>query len=152
MRDSAAHAQPLPFFVYGTLLSGAGHQMGALLREHARLIGPGSFQGRLYIVPDPDDPSNAYPGAVPSGAIGDRVHGELYQITGDQDRLLAALDQFELCGPEHPEPHEFLSRQITVELADGTRLRAKTYLYTWDVSQARPVPGGRYTENGAKVR
>jgi gamma-glutamylcyclotransferase (GGCT)/AIG2-like uncharacterized protein YtfP len=143
---------PLPLFVYGTLLSGAGHRMGALLREHARLIGPGSFQGRLYIIPDPDDPSNAYPGAIPSGAPGDRVHGELYQVVGDAERLMAALDQFELCGPGSPEPHEFLCREIAVEQPDGSTLRAKTYLYTWDVSAARPVPSGRYTENGAHVR
>ena len=35
-------------FVYGTLLSAAGHPMGARLRREARLIGAAIDPGRLY--------------------------------------------------------------------------------------------------------
>ena len=44
-------------FVYGTLLSTAGHPMGVRLRREARLIGAASIQGRLYRV-------SWYPGLV----------------------------------------------------------------------------------------
>jgi gamma-glutamylcyclotransferase (GGCT)/AIG2-like uncharacterized protein YtfP len=142
----------LPLFVYGTLLTNAGHRMGALLRANARRIGPGSFPGKLYIVPDPDDPANSYPGAVPGPANGNLVHGELYEITGDAEDLLAKLDAFEECGPDRAQPHEFLRREILVTRPDGHTRAAMAYLYTWDVSEARPIPSGRYTENGAHVR
>ena len=138
-------------FVYGTLLANANHALGALLRRHATATGAGSIRARLYIIADPDDATNAYPGAVPSGDRDDRVHGEIYALTGDPARLLATLDEFEHCSPGRPEPYEFLRRIVPVDADGGAVIKAMTYLYTWDVSRARHVPGGRYAEDGSKV-
>ena len=144
--------EPSQLFVYGTLLSGANHPLGELLRRNASLIGTGSIAARLYIIPDPADPTNAYPGAIPSGDPADRVHGELYAITGDSTRLLQTLDEFEHCAPGRPEPYEFLRRTVLVDTANGMAIAAMTYLYTWDVSRARHVPDGQYAEDGSQVR
>jgi len=139
-------------FVYGTLLADANHAMGSLLRRHATRIGTGSIRARLYIVPDPFDRTNAYPGAMPSGDASERVYGEVYAISGDSGRLLATLDEFEHCSQERPEPHEFMRRTVPVTMQDGTSLPATVYLYTWDVSRARFVPGGRFEGDGSTVR
>ena len=142
----------LCLFVYGTLLRSANHPLGEVLRRGARLIGNGSIRARLYFIPDPQDSSNAYPGAIPSGNPADRVHGELYALIADPERLLATLDEFEHCSSDRPEPHEFLRRRIEVNMADGTSIQAVTYLYCWDVSRARPIPGGRFDEDGSSIR
>ncbi len=139
-------------FVYGTLTTTAGHPLGDVLRAGAVPAGRGSIRAKLYIIDDPDEPGqNFYPGAVPSGDPADRVWGEVYRLT-DRDTVLAALDRFEACGPDHEEPHEFILRSVAVEMENGTTLRAHCYLYSWDLSTARPVPSGRYEEAAAGVR
>lgn len=131
------------FFVYGTLLTSVDHPLGKQMRAGARLLGEGSIRARLYIVNDPDDASNYYPAAVPAAADADRVHGEVYEIDGAA-RLYAALDGFEACSSDWPEPHEFLRRRIRVRLASGGEVTASCYLYTWDVSRAEWIPHGRF--------
>ncbi|MEZ5924249.1 MAG: gamma-glutamylcyclotransferase family protein [Hyphomicrobiaceae bacterium] len=139
-------------FVYGTLLTVARHPMGDLLREKARPAGLGSIQARLYVIQDPDDPRNAYPGAKPSGDPRDRVHGALYEIVSDVEAVLAELDRYEACTPDWPEPHEFLRRRVPVRREDGSTCHAVCYLYTWDVSDARPIATGRYDIYSPDVR
>ena len=139
-------------FVYGTLLRSANHPLGAVLRDNARFIGAASIRARLYIIADPDDSTNAYPGAIPSANSLDFVFGELYGLSGDPGRLLATLDEFEHCSPDRPEPHEFLRRRIDATTADGMVMQAVAYLYSWDVSHARLVPGGRFTGDGSNIR
>ena len=139
-------------FVYGTLLTTAAHPMGKLLREHGTILGHGSIRARLYIIDDPDEPGqNEYPGAVPSGSPSDRVHGEVYQLTAP-DLVLHQFDDYEACSPRWPEPHEFLRRRVEVAMSDGGVMAAVTYLYTWDVSTARHIPSGRFTEIAPDVR
>lgn len=139
-------------FVYGTLLTIADHPMGALLRQYGRMIGTGSIQARLYIIDDPDDPGqNFYPGALPAANPADRVYGEVYEIT-DPDAVFPAFDRYEACSPDWPEPHEFILRRVTVTLADGAVLPAVSYLYSWDVSGAEPVPSGRFAGPAGAVR
>lgn len=133
-------------FVYGTLLADSDHPIARLLAVNGRRIARGSIAGRLYIVPDPTDATNSYPGALPSGVPGERVHGEIYEITGDRAALFAKLDHYEVCSPDFPEPHEFLRRRVTVDLEDGGSMLAMCYLYTWDVSGARHIPTGRYVD------
>ena len=137
-------------FVYGTLQRSAGHPFGAKMREMADFIGEGSIAARLYIVTDPDDATNAYPGALPSPNPEERVHGEIYAIR-DREALFAALDRFEGIAPDLPEPHEFALRSVEVTTAAGA-LRAHSYLYNWDVSDARRLEDGRYTEAAPDVR
>ena len=139
-------------FVYGTLGASAGHPLGDLLRAHAEPVGAGAIRARLYVIDDPDEPGeNYYPGALPSPDPADRVHGEVYRIT-NAAALFPALDKFEACSPEHPEPHEFALRSVEVVMNDGGVTRASTYLYTWDVSGYERIASGRYTAHAPDVR
>lgn len=133
-------------FVYGTLLKRADHPLGGLMRARSRLVGEGSIRGRLYHICDPDDRTNFYPGAVPSGAEHERVHGEVYEIEGAAE-LIEVLDHYEACSPAWPEPHEFLRRRVSVRLGCGATLWALAYLYTWDISSAEWIRSGRYEES-----
>ncbi|MEM7268423.1 MAG: gamma-glutamylcyclotransferase family protein [Pseudomonadota bacterium] len=139
-------------FVYGTLQSTAGHALWGLLSEKAVLVGRGAIRARLYIVHEVDDQGdNWFPAAVPTFDKDAETHGEVYQLR-DPEPLLTALDRYENCGPEWPEPNEFLLRRIDVAMAQGGALQAFTYLYTYDVSAARLVPSGRFDEVAPEVR
>lgn len=131
-------------FVYGTLLSAADHPIGIRLRQESDMIGLGWIRARLYHIEDPEDPSQRYPGAVPSGYDHDRVHGEVYALHDGADALIAAFDIYEACDPSRPEPHEFIRRRIPVTLEDNRVIQAISYLYTWDLSRATRVPSGRF--------
>jgi gamma-glutamylcyclotransferase (GGCT)/AIG2-like uncharacterized protein YtfP len=139
-------------FVYGTLGAAAGHPMGDLLRHCAEFVGKGTITARLYKIDDPDEPGeNAYPGALPSPNPSDKVYGEVYRVT-DPDQLYPALDNFEACSDDWPEPQEFALRSVPVTLADGMSLRASSYLYTWDVADAERIPSGRYKDRAPDIR
>ncbi|KNG95601.1 gamma-glutamylcyclotransferase family protein [Pseudaestuariivita atlantica] len=139
-------------FVYGTLRASADHPMGRLLRDHARLVGRGHIRARLYVIDDPDEPGqNFYPGALPSPDPEDRVHGEVYEVV-DPEAVFPAFDRYEACSPDHPEPHEFILREVPVTMEDGATLRARSYLYSWDVGDAERVTSGRYEDRAPDVR
>jgi len=142
----------LHLFVYGSLQTSANHRYGDLLRRNARLIGTGSIQAHLYIVRDPHDSTNAYPGAVPSADPANRVFGELYALGPDSEGLLEALDEFEHCSADWPEPREFLRCRTGVVVSDGVAVQALAYLYAWDVSGAQLLSGGRFLDDGADIR
>lgn len=133
-------------FVYGTLMTRAAHPLGELLREHARFVDLGSIQARLYHINDPDDPARYYPGAVPSPFRDDRVHGELYEVLR-ADHVYSALDHYEGCSPDWPEPHEFLRRRVQVRLVCGAEHVAACYLYTWDLATAQRIEKGIYSQS-----
>ena len=133
-------------FVYGTLLQGANHPLGEFLRANAELIGPGSIQAQLYVITEPQSGAETYPGAVPSTDPATRVYGELYALKGNAAELLAVLDDYENCSADWPEPHEFRRAIVPVALSAGRTLRATAYLYCWDVSRARRLPGGRFLD------
>ena len=139
-------------FVYGTLRASADHPMSRLLQDHARLVGAGAIRARLYIIDDPDEPGqNFYPGALPSGRPEDQVFGEVYRIL-NPDAVFPAFDRYEACSPDHPEPHEFILRRVTVRMEDGRDLEARSYLYSWDVADAQRIESGRYADRAPDVR
>jgi len=146
-------ARPERLFIYGTLMAAAEHPMGAMLAANARLLGRGSIRARLYIVHEEDDAGpNSYPAAIASAYAQDRVWGEVHTITGDPEPLFSAFDDYEACTPRWPTPYEFLLRPVEVALDSGETVSAGSYLYTWDLSRAVPVPGGRFTGTGAGTR
>ena len=122
-------------FVYGTLCRGVcanryRHLMrGCVYRTKA------SMQGRLYEVAD-------YPGAVVTGRVRDRIHGELYRVV--DGRALSRLDAYEGCSGGFPEPHEFVRRRLPVTLEGGRKVSAWVYLFNRDPAGLRRIRSGDY--------
>ncbi|HZT48772.1 MAG TPA: gamma-glutamylcyclotransferase family protein [Hyphomicrobiaceae bacterium] len=123
-------------FVYGSLLSTAGHPKGARLAAEARLIGPGSIAGTLYRL-------SWYPGAVESGERGQRVHGEVYALD-DPARSFVWLDAYEGLPPGKLESEKYVRVERPVQLAAGGETTAWVYLYKGDVRGLPRIPDGRW--------
>lgn len=123
-------------FVYGSLMSTAGHPMGERLGREGRLLGPASMQGRLYRL-------SWYPGAVDSDVPDQRVQGEVYALP-DPARALQWLDAYEGLDPHAPDSHEYARVERPVRVATGGDLTAWVYLYRLSVAGLAPVPGGRW--------
>jgi gamma-glutamylcyclotransferase (GGCT)/AIG2-like uncharacterized protein YtfP len=125
-------------FVYGTLLSTAGHPMGARLRRDARLIGEASLPGRLYSL-------GHYPGLVEAGGANSLVHGEVYALTMPAITL-RWLDPYERIVPHKPEQSPYVRVERPVRLASGETLTAWVYLYLKSVRTRPVVAGGRWIQ------
>ena len=107
-------------FVYGTLRKGfRAHRL--LQRYHARFLGNGCVQGRLYHLSE-------YPGAKWSHTAGDRVKGEVYFLPRAATAF-KALDRFEGYDPARPEWSMFERKETTVRLAGEREIRA--WIYWW---------------------
>lgn len=135
-------------FVYGTLSTAVDHPIGAFMREHATLKGAARFNGRLYVVDDPDAPGQgSYPAARLSDISGDVVHGEIYVIR-NAAAVFPELDDYEACAPNWPEPWEFTRKEITATMVDGGRVRTWAYLYSdthlWNVERGYRLIDGRF--------
>jgi gamma-glutamylcyclotransferase (GGCT)/AIG2-like uncharacterized protein YtfP len=122
-------------FVYGSLLSTAGHAMGRRLAREARLLGEASLSGRLYRV-------GAYPGLVAARGRA-RVHGEVYALI-DPIQAFAWLDAYEGVTAAAPGQAAYARKERMVRLASGAEIRCWVYLYCRDVSALPTVPGGRW--------
>lgn len=123
-------------FVYGSLMSTAGHPMGARLQAEARLIGAATLAGRLYRV-------SWYPGVVESTDPEQRVHGEVYALA-DPVRALAWLDAYEGVVPGSEEAAEYRRLERPVRLATGQEIAAWVYLFQSDVAGLTLVSDGRW--------
>jgi len=121
-------------FVYGSLMSTAGHRMGARLRREARRIGAATIQGRLYRV-------SWYPGAVDSPDPEHRVHGEVYALD-DPKLTLAWLDRYEGIVPGAGGEYRRLERPV--RLATGAPTAAWVYLYRREVTGLPCIADGRW--------
>jgi gamma-glutamylcyclotransferase (GGCT)/AIG2-like uncharacterized protein YtfP len=124
-------------FVYGTLMKATEHPMADELSRHARFVGGAVFNGRLYRL-------QGYPGAVASADAGDRVHGELYELT-DAERVLPILDRYEGCAAGAEQPTEY-SRELRSVLMEETPFKAWIYLYNYAVDGRERIASGRYAD------
>lgn len=122
-------------FVYGTLLSTAGHPMGARLAREARLIGEASVQGHLYSL-------GRYPGLVEVTELESRVHGELFELNSPAASL-AWLDAYERISPDGADS-DYERCQRKARLTSGEELAAWVYLYRASVRGMTPIPDGRW--------
>lgn len=123
-------------FVYGSLRKDFSSPASEILDNHSEYVGEATFQGKLYKV-------DWYPGVVPSDDPDDIVFGEVYKIT-EKDHVLPALDRYEGCSPEDPEPHAFVRKQRLVTLDNGGTIDAWIYLYTRPVSGKDRIDSGDY--------
>ena len=133
---SAQPTDPL-LFVYGTLRADVGHPLHALISKNAKNLGPAVFQGRLFDF-------GAYPGVIDSSDSRDAVYGEVYHITSNVELVFARLDAYEECGPEFPQPTEYLRVKRPVRLLDaqdpkpdGHENFRDAYLYLYNASTDR---------------
>lgn len=125
-------------FVYGTLRRGVKNAFREELMRDLNYIGQGVISGRLYEVED-------YPGAILSDNSEDRVIGEVYNAkisSGVFDRL----DAYEECTDAFPRPHEYVRKQVSVNLSDGNHIFAWAYIFTRDVSGLIRITSGDYVE------
>ena len=115
-------------FVYGTLRSGSASPMARELARNAALIGPARMRGRLVDL-------GLYPGLLDAGDSDDWVDGEVWGMRAP-DELLPAIDAYEGCGVNDPEPHEYKRVIRIAVLASGERVAAWVYLYRGSVAIA----------------
>jgi gamma-glutamylcyclotransferase (GGCT)/AIG2-like uncharacterized protein YtfP len=124
-------------FVYGTLLSGAQHPMGARLGRESRLLGEAFIAGcRLYSL-------GRYPGLVETAGAGGLVYGEVYALNNPTVSL-KWLDAYERISPDNAN-NDYERCERVVSLASGEELRAWVYLYRASVRGLPQLPGGRWT-------
>lgn len=123
-------------FVYGSLMSTAGHRMGARLHREARRIGTATLQGRLYRV-------SWYPGAVDSPDPAHRVHGEIWALD-DPKRVLAWLDDYEGVAPGRAQSGEYRRLERPVRLATGAEMAVWVYLYQRDATSLPVISDGHW--------
>lgn len=123
-------------FVYGTLRHDTGSVMAAFLARYAEPLGPAVFQGVLYDL-------GAYPATVASDRPEDRVVGEVYLLK-DPARVLAALDDYEGCAADSPEPTEYVRRIQVVQNTNGLALEAWVYLYNRPTLDLPRIRSGDY--------
>jgi gamma-glutamylcyclotransferase (GGCT)/AIG2-like uncharacterized protein YtfP len=134
--DLCLAAMNANLFVYGTLLSCAGHPMGERLRRGASLLGEASIQGRLYSL-------GRYPGLVESADADDIVHGEAYALD-NPSAALEWLDAYEGIRPGGGERNPYERVERPVRLASGATIAAWVYLYRKSVRMRPPVFGGHW--------
>ncbi len=124
-------------FVYGTLLSGAGHPKGAQLGREARLLGAATIQGcRLYGL-------GRYPGLVEAADAPGPVHGEVFELNNPAASL-KWLDAYEGIVPGNPDQDQYERVERPARLASGQEITAWVYFYRKDVQRFRPIPDGRW--------
>ncbi len=123
-------------FVYGTLLRAFGHPMGKRLQSQSRYLGAGSIEGKLYRL-------GWFPGVVETADPRDRVFGEVFRLV-NPDRGFAWIDDYEGCGPRHPEPLPYQRVIAPVTMDSGDKVPAWVYVYKGAVSRARLIPDGRF--------
>lgn len=133
-------------FVYGTLLSHAGHAMGARLRRDAQLIGPATMAGRLYnlgrypglVEEAPERPIRGANAATPS-----LVHGEVYALKMPAITL-RWLDAYEGVLPMRPDQGVYARVERLARLNSGATLKAWAYVYLLSVRPRQRLADGRW--------
>jgi gamma-glutamylcyclotransferase (GGCT)/AIG2-like uncharacterized protein YtfP len=123
-------------FVYGTLLSGAGHPKGAQLAREARLLGAATIRGcRLFSL-------GRYPGLVEAAAADGLVHGEVFALNRPAASL-EWLDAYEGIAPGSAE-NQYERTERDVQLAAGETVKAWVYLYRKAVPAQGAIASGRW--------
>jgi len=130
-------------FVYGTLRRGSNVPQAAWLAAQARYKGQASLPGRLLDLGD-------YPGLLPAQSPEEKVYGDLFELPEGQE-VLEALDRYEGCHGEDPEPHEYCRIVATPTDEDGVRVWAWTYLYQLPVDPSRQIKGGDWLKRNDVV-
>lgn len=128
-------------FAYGTLMASEkslrGESERALITAQCKPLGDAAIRGRMFDTGD-------YPGAVLGAARGERIEGELWQLPDASEALLAALDRYEGCAPDSPEPQPYARSRLRIRTEDGRRVTAWIYLWVAPTDKLPRIPGGRW--------
>jgi gamma-glutamylcyclotransferase (GGCT)/AIG2-like uncharacterized protein YtfP len=126
-----------PFlFVYGTLRRTSDHPMAAYLARHSRFVSLAKTRGRLYDL-------GAYPGMLPATSDSDWVQGDLFELKNPKV-VLAELDRYEGCVPEHPQPYIFQRTLTNVTLPNGEIVTAWVYYHASAIKEEFRILCGEY--------
>lgn len=127
--------KPQYIFVYGTLMKKYQGPKPYRMEGLGKYVGDARIPGKLYEI-------EGYPGLVKSQEPNFSVLGEVYKLY-DPENSLPKLDQYEMCSPEFPEPHEY-RREITTIALNGKTTQAWVYYYNHWVSEKKLIPSGDY--------
>jgi gamma-glutamylcyclotransferase (GGCT)/AIG2-like uncharacterized protein YtfP len=123
-------------FVYGTLMSGAGHPMGARLGREGRLVGPALIVGRLFDL-------GRYPALVETGPDDGHVHGEVYALSNPAEAF-RWLDRYEGIVPGREAQSDYTRVERTAQLDAGGAITTWVYLYRAPLEGAAVIESGRW--------
>jgi gamma-glutamylcyclotransferase (GGCT)/AIG2-like uncharacterized protein YtfP len=126
---------PPYLFVYGTLMRCSRSPYAGLLQARAQFLSKASARGQLYHL-------GRFPGAVFDDRCRTRVYGEVFQLRAPM--LLNALDAYEGCGPDDPEPKLFRRDVIRVELACSRALTTWAYPFAGTIVGRPRIASGRF--------
>lgn len=70
--------------------------------------------------------------------------GELFQL-GDKARMLAELDDFEVCDLTNPAKSEYTRELLEVTLEDGSKVQAWGYLYLGSTDDLERIESGDFS-------
>jgi gamma-glutamylcyclotransferase (GGCT)/AIG2-like uncharacterized protein YtfP len=126
-------------FVYGTLKRGSQNAMQRFLLRHADYIGEASYCGKLYQI-------DGYPGTVPSDHPRDQIQGEVYWLP-EPELVWQMLDRYEECGPDFPEPWEYIRRKQNVLLNNCTNVSVWIYLYNHSTFGLQSINPAKHAAN-----
>ena len=110
--------------------------MAKYLNDHAKYLGRGFFQGKLYLV-------DYYPGAIASKRTQDKVVGDIYELY-DSEKVFEKMDDYEECGPRFPKPWEYYRKEVTIHDDKGGTLSAWIYLYNKPTQSLKRLPSGDF--------
>lgn len=130
-------------FTYGTLMSTCTGQQGRrernLLARTAQNLGTAAIRGRLF-------EAGLCPAGIRDAGPSDRIQGEVWELSSEHQAVLAALDDYEGCGPLSPRPAPYRRTRIRPRLADGRRVTAWMYVWSLPTDTLTPVSDGRWQE------
>ena len=124
-------------FVYGTLLSAAGHPMGDRLRREARLIGEASIEGQLFSL-------GRYPGLVETAGAARACTARSTPSTAPAASF-AWLDAYEGIVLGNDEQNDYGRIERPARLASGEERRRLGLHLLQHVAASSLIPGGRWS-------
>ncbi len=127
--------EPRHIFVYGTLMRGSRSPYAKLLQARAHFLGEAAAPGRLYRL-------GRFPGAVFGKHCPAQVYGEVFRLSGSS--LLDALDAYEGCRLDDPEPRLFTRQIIEAALFRGRTLSVWAYRFAGRISGRPLIRSGRF--------
>lgn len=131
-------AEKLPFFVYGTLMTGFRNH-NYLLEGRTRIIVNASAKGTMFSV-------GGFPALIESPMDGE-IKGELAYIQPDKyERVMKELDGLEGYYERFPERSMYLRKKTTVMTAGGAPVEAWVYYWNRSIERLEHVPEGDWRE------